>query len=188
MKTNHNVPNLIFDEIFPTHVRDIINVIPPYQDDNLNQETNHMDPESDNRFFRCSDLQVSHEELLNAISNLEPKNSNDYNGISMKFIKQHFDLIIEPFKYIVDLSFSTGFVPKQLKIAKVIPVFKSGDPRLPNNYRPISLLSNFSKILEKVMANRLTNYLEQYNLLSPSQFGFRKNHSTVESKSVRSLK
>jgi hypothetical protein len=67
----------------------------------------------------------------------------------------------------------------QLKIAKVIPIFKSGDSSKMDNYRPISLLSNFSKILEKIVANRLTNFLETNNLLSNSQFGFRKNHSTL---------
>ena len=138
-----------------------------------------MDPESENRSFHCSDVLVSNEELTDAITKLEPKNSTDHDGISMNFLKQHFDLISAPFKHIVDLSFRTGCVPKQLKIAKVIPVFKSGDPRQPNNYRPISLLSNFSKILEKIMANRLTNYLENNNILSPSQFGFRKNHATI---------
>jgi hypothetical protein len=66
-----------------------------------------------------------------------------------------------------------------MKIAKVIPVFKSGCVNDINNYRPISLLCTFSKILEKIVANRLTNYLNVNNLISPNQFGFRSKHSTV---------
>ena len=66
-----------------------------------------------------------------------------------------------------------------MKIAKVVPIFKSGDKLLPDNYRPISLLPNFSKILEKLIANRLSNFLESNNYLSKNQYGFRKNHSTV---------
>jgi hypothetical protein len=61
----------------------------------------------------------------------------------------------------------------------VVPVFKGGDISLPDNYRPISLLSNFSKILEKVVSMRLSLYLEIRSILSPNQFGFRKGHSTT---------
>jgi hypothetical protein len=70
-------------------------------------------------------------------------------------------------------------VPTQLKIAKIIPVFKSGDRSIMDNYRPISLLNTFSKILEKVVHNRLTSFLNFNNLLSKSQYGFRKEHSTI---------
>jgi hypothetical protein len=66
-----------------------------------------------------------------------------------------------------------------MKIAKVVPIFKSGCVNDINNYRPISLLCTFSKILEKIVANRLTNYLNVNNLISPNQFGFRPKHSTV---------
>ena len=65
------------------------------------------------------------------------------------------------------------------KIAKVVPIHKSGAKDLMDNYRPISLLCTFSKILEKIMYNRLSDFLETNNLLSPQQFGFRKSHSTV---------
>ena len=75
--------------------------------------------------------------------------------------------------------YCTGVFPSQLKIAKVVPIFKSGDPAAMDNYKPISLLNNFSKIYEKIMASRLTKYIEENGLLSPSQYGFRKNHSTM---------
>jgi hypothetical protein len=74
---------------------------------------------------------------------------------------------------------SYGIVPNQLKIAKVIPVFKSGDWRLVENYRSISLLNVFSKVFEKILHNRLSSFLNINNLISPCRFGFRKNHSTV---------
>jgi hypothetical protein len=73
----------------------------------------------------------------------------------------------------------SSIVPSQFKIAKVIPFFKSGDKSLPDNYRPISLLSCFSKIFEKVVCLRLLNFLENNNILTPDQFGFRKSHSAV---------
>jgi hypothetical protein len=55
----------------------------------------------------------------------------------------------------------------------------SGDRTVMDNYRPISLLDNFSKILEKVVFRRLSNFVETNNIITPSQFGFRKNHSTM---------
>ena len=67
-------------------------------------------------------------------------------------------------------------MPSKLKIAKVIPLYK--DPALFSNYRPISLLPFFSKILERLMHNRLYNFLTEHNILSMNQFGFRKNYST----------
>ena len=61
----------------------------------------------------------------------------------------------------------------------MVPIFKAGDRFSPDNYRPISLLPNFSKILEKIVSNRLIVFLEEHNLISEHQFGFRKGHSTI---------
>ena len=75
-------------------------------------------------------------------------------------------------------SFQYGIFPVKLKIAKVIPIFKKGDASKNSNYRPISLLSIFSKIVEKLMHQRLYNFLELHEILFQMQFGFRKGHST----------
>ena len=72
---------------------------------------------------------------------------------------------------------STGLVPKNMKIAKVIHIFKSGK-YLFNNYRPISLLPAFSKLLEKVVAIKLLKYLNSFDILYKHQYGFRPKHST----------
>jgi len=87
--------------------------------------------------------------------------------------------IIVPLKHVISLSLSTGSVPTQMKIAKIIPAIESGDKKVMDNYRPTSLLSCFSKICEKVVANRLISFLDTNNLFSCNQFGFRKNHSTL---------
>ena len=73
---------------------------------------------------------------------------------------------------------TTGTVPEQFKIAKVIPVFKTGSQTCVNNYRPISLLSIFNKLLEKLMYKRLLNYINDKNILHNKQFGFRMQYST----------
>ena len=79
---------------------------------------------------------------------------------------------------IFNLAISTGVYPTNLKIAKVIPIFKKGDPTSVNNYRPISILSTINKIFEKILYARLTKYIDDFQLLYKYQFGFRKNHST----------
>ena len=83
-------------------------------------------------------------------------------------------LISEPLRHICQLSIDQGCFPCELKIAKIVPLYKSGEKTSFNNYRPISLLPLFSKILERIMYNRLYAYLEKYELLYKYQFGFRK--------------
>ena len=88
----------------------------------------------------------------------------DYCGISTNFLKQTISSFIDPLFHIFKLSFSSSVVPVQFKIAKVIPICKSGDSSSMDNYRPISLLSSFSKILEKIVASRLPSFFESSNL------------------------
>ena len=89
----------------------------------------------------------------------------------MKLLKKEFS------KPLSDLSFSQGIFPKLLKIANVIPIHKKDNRLDCNNYRPISLLSNKSKIYEKCMRTRLTNFLRINRLLLSHQFCFRNGYS-----------
>jgi len=100
-------------------------------------------------------------------------------GLSSCLLKKVIPEILIPLKHIFNQSLATGTLPNKFKIAKVIPIFKSGDALDPSNYRPISLLSTFSKILEKIVHNRLFTYLDSNSLLSTQQFGFRPKHSTT---------
>ena len=79
--------------------------------------------------------------------------------------------------YLCNRSLTEGVFLDELKLANVLPLFKSGDPLLFNNFRPVSLLCVLSKEFEKVMYSRLYNFLEQ-NILIKNQFGFRKKHSS----------
>lgn len=83
-----------------------------------------------------------------------------------------------PLCHILNSCFALGTYPNFLKISKVICLFKKNDPRDITNYRPISLLSVFSKIFERIIFNVIVNFLETRNIFSPSQHGFRKDHST----------
>ena len=83
------------------------------------------------------------------------------------------------FSIIFNTSFATGIFPEKLKVAKVIPIHKKDSKLECSNYRPISLLSNIDKILEKLMHNRLMKFLTEQKILYLKQFGFRKNFSTA---------
>lgn len=76
------------------------------------------------------------------------------NDINMKTVKKVIEGISEPLTYIYNLSFQTGKFPNKMKIAKVVPLYKTGDRHHLTNYRPVSLLPQFSKILEKLFNNR----------------------------------
>jgi hypothetical protein len=104
-----------------------------------------------------------------------------FDNVSMYVIKKSFDLLVQPLANIINLSLCMIIFPEKLKIAKVIPIFKSGEQNSFTNYRPISLLSNFSKFFEKVMHNRLTSYIERHEILYSLQFGFQRKHSTYHS-------
>ena len=79
---------------------------------------------------------------------------------------------------IFNKSFTTGIIPDKLKTSLITPVYKSEDKCLFSNYRPVAVLPCFSKILEKIMYNRLISFIQKHDILYSKQFGFRKNHST----------
>ena len=101
-----------------------------------------------------------------------------HDGISSKVINPIIETLLPPLTYITNLSFTEGVFPFELKIARVLPLYKNNDPMLFNNYRPISILPFFSKLFERLMYNRLIDFIEKHHLLYQYQFGFRKNHST----------
>jgi hypothetical protein len=82
----------------------------------------------------------------------------------------HFIQLLD---HILNISLSQGFVPNEMKITEIKPLFKSGNKHQVNNYRLISLLPAFSKIFEKCMASRLIEFITKHNLLYQYQFGFR---------------
>ena len=117
-------------------------------------------------------------EITTIVNSLKNSRSEGVDGINISIVKACIDLIALPLSTIFNKSISTGIVPNQLKIAKVIPVFKADDRCQFINYRPISILPCFSKILEKLLYNRFLNFINKNNILFDHQYGFRKNHST----------
>jgi hypothetical protein len=80
--------------------------------------------------------------------------------------------------YIFNKVLSTGIFPERLKFSEVSPIFKKGDKPEISNYRPVSLLTSFSKVIEKIIFRRLYNYLKENNALVSEQCGFREKVST----------
>ena len=125
-----------------------------------------------------SEQNLTDKELEDAFCSLKSNKSAGYDDISANVVKNAYQFIQKPLKYIFNLSFKYGEFPNKLKIARVAPIFKSGDETSLNNYRPISVLPCFSKILERIMYNRLYDFITKNNILYKKQFGFQANHST----------
>lgn len=124
--------------------------------------------------------QITVDEIRNIITSLKPNVSSGDEVISTNTIKQLSEEITFPLTHLINLSITKSIFPMSLKEATVIPIYKQGSKNDINNYRPISLLSTFSKILEKVLKKQLMTYLEENNLISKSQYGFRQNLSTAD--------
>ena len=120
---------------------------------------------------------VSSNEINKIISSLKD-GAPGIDNISAAVLKHVTEDVLAPITHVCQLSLDQGYFPSQLKLAKIIPLFKSKDPATFSNYRPISLLSIFSKILEKVMYDHLYSYLVKFEFLYIYQFGFQKNKST----------
>ena len=123
-------------------------------------------------------IYIDEDAINKIIYNLPPKSSSGCDGISTKLLKVIAPVIIKPLTLLINQVLNTGTFPDKLKIAKVIPIFKKGDPSLFENYRPISLLPAISKVLEKIIALQLSSYFEKNKLLFDNQYGFRPKHST----------
>lgn len=119
-------------------------------------------------------------EIVKIINDVKNKHSSGHDEISPFLLKRIVHSIASPLSKIFNKSFSEGIFPDSMKLAKVIPIYKSKEHYLLNNYRPISLLPAISKILEKLVFTRLSNYLVDKNVLDDRQYGFRKKASTID--------
>ena len=116
---------------------------------------------------------LSEDEFEEAFKPLKVYKAHGHDGLDVNIITSVYEFIKKPLLKIFNESINLGIFPENMKIAKVTPIFKSGKKELLTNYRPTSVLSCFSKILERIMYNRVYNYLNDNNLFH-KQFGFRK--------------
>ena len=158
-----------FNKHFSSVAPDLVSKIPK-----KNNTLDHLPINNKSFYFQP----VSHLEVYNELNALKSNKAVDIFHFPIQIIKQISDLIAEPLASIINNSFATGIFPDSLKIAKVIPLFKSGSTNDIKNYRPISILPIFDKIFEKIMHRRLTKFLNANNLLTTRQYGFQKHKST----------
>ena len=123
-------------------------------------------------------LPVTAHEIECEIQNLNASKSTGPYSIPCKLLKCLKLILSDPLAFLLNYSFTSGTVPDKLKMARVMPIYKKGDRKILSNYRPISILSIFNKIMERLTNNRLIDFFDKNNILFKGQFGFRANHST----------
>ena len=125
------------------------------------------------------DFSISDERMLNIIRNLNPSKAHGWDEIPVRVIKMCDDRLTIPLKLTFMNCLRHGIFPEIWKCANVVPVHKKLEKHLKENYRSISLLPIFGKILEKLIYDSLFSHLEKENLLNPNQSGFLPGDSTI---------
>lgn len=167
-----NVFNSYFTEVAET----ILDTIPLPTNNYQHYLHNFKINNSNSLFF----YPATEDEVSRIIRSLKNSKSTDIYNHSVSIFKDNINSLITPITHIANLIIESGEFPDKLKIAKVIPLLKSGDENDASNYRPIALLPILAKIIEKIIAIRITNYLVANNYFSPRQYGFRQNRSTSD--------
>ena len=129
-----------------------------------------------NSFFRPQPVTV--EKVIKIVETLKNKNSYGEDGISGRFLKDSLSVTAFFLTIIINTSLVTGVFPDKWKFAVVNPLIKKGESQDPSSFRPISLLSTLSKVIEKIVAEQLNEHMAKNGLFSQTQHGFRKNLST----------
>lgn len=119
--------------------------------------------------------QATEADVLFYVNGLRGGSAPGCDGVAASLLKDNVNSFISPLRHIINLSVESGVFPDTLKTAKVIPLYKSNDIREKSNYRPISLLSVFSKVIEKFVKDQFIDYLSANTILSNFQYGFRKD-------------
>ena len=117
--------------------------------------------------------------ILNIIKSINPNTATGYDNISSFFLRLGGDVLAPKLSLYFSTAFEIGIFPQIFKTGKVIPIFKSGDKHLLQNYRPISLLPSMSKVFEKLIKNRLMNFFVNHKVFYDSRYGFREKLSVI---------
>ena len=122
--------------------------------------------------------ELNFDEFEEAFKSLKRSKAAGFDDLNSNIIIDAYDSLKNILFHVFKVSIQQGIFPDSLKIAKVTPIFKSGDKDNVSNYRPISILPVFSKVLERIMYNRVYNHLDSKGRLYEKQFAFQRNNST----------
>ena len=122
---------------------------------------------------------VDAKEVCLTIASFNPNKACGPSSVPSYILYYMQNELANPLAKIVNISLSTGIHPDKLKIAKITPIYKKGSKLSTSNYRPISLLSNINKLIERLVYNRVFDFANKQNLFYKLQFGFRPKHSTA---------
>ena len=173
-----NKPREIADfqnDFFINKVSKIRENLPPPVSDPLAKLRSIMENRSSSLKLRC----IHPDKVEQILSNLKNSKSCGLDGIDTFSLKLAGQLLIPPITHIINLSIETHQFPSSWKVAKIIPLFKKGDPLNPKSYRPVASLPILSKVLEKAVFLQVMDYMDSYQLLHPNHHGFRTGHSTT---------
>lgn len=123
---------------------------------------------------------TSSEAVQKIIDSLTTRKATGIDNITVRTLKENKSILAPMITSLINFSIERSIFPDSLKVARVIPLHKKGDPTTPANYRPISILNSLSKIFEKVLAAQITNFFESNSLFSTFQYGFRQGRSTTQ--------
>lgn len=170
----------IFNTFFSTIADELKNGIDKEisESKNLNNDIKNYFPENTYSAHSIFFYPTTITEIRSIVNTLGDRKAPGFDGITPVLVKNILESIEKVLMYLINFSLSRGIFPDILKKAVLKPLYKKNEKTNPSNYRPIALLSIFSKILEKVVKIRLVNFLENRNYFSKNQFGFRSKMNT----------
>lgn len=131
-------------------------------------------------FNQMGDFEITPEDIMSAIFKMKSKLTRSPEGIPSLVLKQISCAILSPLTFLFNSFLLNHYAPHQWKTSFIVPIYKKGDKSNPLNYRPISLTSTFSRLFESVLHSKISDFLHQFSLISPYQYGFLKNRSSCE--------
>ena len=139
--------------------------------------SNTIPPLQERTDNRLSHLVINREKITDLLENLNPNKAAGPDGIPPRILKELATELSSVIHRLFQLSIDSAYIPDDWKLAHITPLFKKGSKCDPGNYRPVSLTSTLCKVLEKLITETIRDYLENHDLLSESQYGFRQNRS-----------
>jgi len=177
LKENSQIISNKFNDFFINVASDLLTKLKKQQN-----EIHNLDILSDDHIPSKSIVNqfilTNEREIINQITKLKNDSSPGLDGITVNLLKENKSTLANPLKHIFNLSLSNAIIPDLFKLSIITPIFKKGETNLINNYRPISMISNIAKILEKIIKDRLVTFLETNNIIHKSQYGFQKGKGT----------